>query len=201
MTARLGHHASQQVFRELLGVLARPGTLGRLGAMAPHPALLVPLALADVDVGVAVLDHRAGQSDEWERLVCKATGARRMSLDRAEIVVALRSITPGEVRSLRRGRADAPERGARLVVACDRIAKDGGDVAVELAGPGVAGTTRLGLDGVPADAILALAQVNAGFPAGVDTFLVAAGGAVAGLPRSTRVTILHSEERQWATRR
>jgi alpha-D-ribose 1-methylphosphonate 5-triphosphate synthase subunit PhnH len=68
---------------------------------------------------------------------------------------------------------------------------------VELTGPGVDGTARLGIAGVPVEVVEALAAVNQRFPLGVDTFLVAAGGQAAGLPRSTRVRV-RSGAGSWA---
>ena len=60
--ARLGGVRSQRAFAALLATLSRPGTIESLDAVAlpadVPPALVVPLALADVEVEVAVVDDR-----------------------------------------------------------------------------------------------------------------------------------------------
>jgi alpha-D-ribose 1-methylphosphonate 5-triphosphate synthase subunit PhnH len=185
----LDHAGSQQVFRVLLDVLARPGTVrelptGLLPAGAPS-ALLAPLALADLEVALAVLEP-AGAG--WSDALRTATGARPAPAERADLVLALRPPRPDEVRGPRRGTPDRPDLACRLVLACDGLGPDG-SVVTELTGPGVDGTAHLGITGVPVEVVEALVAVNQRYPLGVDTFLVAAGGRAAGLPRSTRVRI------------
>ncbi|MEW2360122.1 phosphonate C-P lyase system protein PhnH, partial [Spirillospora sp. NPDC029432] len=101
----------------------------------------------------------------------------------------------------RQGRAGAEhlaERpGLRLpgrpvrVQAVDALDEGGGGdgVTLALSGPGVPGERRLTVRGLPAAYFRALADANAAFPAGIDTFLVAPDGTVAGLPRSVHLTI------------
>jgi alpha-D-ribose 1-methylphosphonate 5-triphosphate synthase subunit PhnH len=185
----LGHVASQRVFRVLLDALSRPGTVGTLpsdvlGVEAPA-ALLVPLALADLEVSLAVLEPSA---PGWVGGLATATGARPASVERADLVVGLRAPRPDEVRGLRRGTADRPDLGCRLVLACTALGASG-EVVCDLTGPGVEGTVELGVSGLPVETVEAIVAVNRRFPLGVDTFLVAADGRVAGLPRSTQVRI------------
>ena len=185
----LDHVGSQQVFRVLLDVLARPGTVrdlpgGVLDAGVPA-AVLAPLALADLEVSLAVLEP-AGAG--WADALRAATGARPAPPERADMVLALRPPRPDEVRGLRRGTPDRPDLACRLVLACDRLDRDGA-VVVELTGPGVDGTAHLGIGGVPVEVVEALVAVNQRYPLGVDTFLVAADGRVVGLPRSTRIRV------------
>jgi alpha-D-ribose 1-methylphosphonate 5-triphosphate synthase subunit PhnH len=185
----LDHTASQRVFRVLLDVLARPGTVRELPAdvldVDVPAALLVPLALADLEVSLAVLGP-AGP--DWAGGLAAATGARPGPAERADMVLALRPPRPDEVRGLRRGTPDRPDLACRLVLACDALGATG-DVSCDLAGPGVDGVAALGVRGVPVEVLDTLIAVNQRFPLGVDTFLVATDGRVAGLPRSTQVRI------------
>lgn len=197
----LDAHQSSQVFRLLLDVLARPGTRARLPLQPDmSPALLVPLALADVDVTLAVLDEpRAAR--EWEVALGRATDARVGDLAHSDIVVALQPPSVDELRRLKRGTSLAPEEGARLVLAC-RSLSDGdspAELVLELGGPGVPGKRRLGIDGLSGGVINALADLNTAFPMGVDTFLVAQDGTLAGLPRTTQISL--EREVAWATPR
>lgn len=183
--ARLDVHASQRAFRALLDALARPGLPTLVDAPSGVPAALVPaLALADVDLTVCVL---GGGNPRWEEVVSIATGARAVELEQADLVVALRAPTPDEVRSVRRGRADAPEQSAWLALGCEAIGR--GPVQIELRGPGVPDARAVAVAGVPAEVFDALVGINRSFPAGVDTFLVAADGTVVGIPRSSSIEV------------
>lgn len=190
----LDHTVSQATFRVLLDALARPGTvhhlpLGAVDVDVPA-AVLVPLALADLEVDLTVLEP-AGP--DWAGALGQATGARAVASESADLVLALRPPRPDEVRGLRRGTIDRPDLACRLVLACDRIdtgAVTGGQTAVlDLTGPGVDGSAELSVSGVPVETLEALVAVNRKFPLGVDTFLVDTDGHVAGLPRSTAVRI------------
>jgi alpha-D-ribose 1-methylphosphonate 5-triphosphate synthase subunit PhnH len=64
-----------------------------------------------------------------------------------------------------------------------------GTTVIALSGPGVPGSRRIEVAGPPPAMFRALAAVNTAFPAGVDVFLVAGDGTVAGLPRSSHITI------------
>ncbi|MDF5757073.1 phosphonate C-P lyase system protein PhnH [Spongiactinospora sp. TRM90649] len=183
---------SQRDFRTLLDVLSRPGRVGRLEVDGEAPAATIPVAaLADVEVPLAVLAG-AGQ-ERWEHALRVATGAPPAEPGSARMVLALRPLTAAEIAALPRGDASHPELGARLVAAVDALlpgpAAGPGDTMLTLRGPGVDGEATLAVRGLDEQAARALATANADFPAGIDTFLVAPDGAVAGLPRSTRITL------------
>ena len=193
----LDHTGSQATFRVLLDALARPGTVHTLPAglvdIDVPAAVLVPLALADLEVAFSVLEP-AGP--DWAGALRAATGTRAVESERADMVLALRAPRPDEVRGLRRGTPDRPDLACRLVLACDRF---GEGAVLELTGPGVDGSTSLAVAGVPVETLEALVAVNRHFPLGVDTFLVDTAGHVAGLPRSTTVRIT-SGAGAWAGR-
>lgn len=196
--AGLDTFSSQRTFRALLDALARPGVPVALPALDPDlpPALVLPLALADVEISVAVL--AAPESLDWAMGIVRATGCRVAELEHADLVVALRPPTPEEVRSLRRGSALAPEDGARVAVAVDAFPTEGAALLASLEGPGIATTQSLGVDGLPVEVLETLVAVNARFPAGVDTYLFSIDGAVVGLPRTTRIRIERGSS-TWAT--
>lgn len=203
--ARLSGARSQRAFRLLLDALARPGTVHDsspvdLPAGVPAP-LLLPLALADVEVGVAVVSGDPGEP--WSRFLVDVTGAATADPSTAGIVVLLGGFGPADVLALRRGSDDSPELGARVAVACRSLrpidsAADLTDahgtgptdeVVVTLHGPGVDGTARLAVAGLPASVFEALSVANAGFPSGIDTWLLTPEGHVAAIPRSTHLSI------------
>lgn len=181
---------SQRDYRQLIEVLGRPGTLGRIDTVdGVPPVVTVAAGLADVDVTVAVLD------EEWDRLFFAATGARRAGLGHAQQVVATRPMTAAQVGEVERGDALHPERGARLFVA---VAGFGGgrEVRVLLSGPGVVGEAELAVSGTGPEFFEALSAANSAFPAGVDTFLVAPDGRIAAIPRSAAIRVVGQGARE-----
>lgn len=183
---RLNPFPAQRVFDQLLDSLARPGTLAQLEfPPGVPPALLPAVALADVEVRVAVLDDGAG----WADPVHAVTGAPRTSASEADMVVALRPVTAEEVTTLRRGTPYAPEHGARLVVAVERLDAETGPLRLALTGPGVPGERTVAVTGLDHTVATALREANGEFPAGVDVHLVAADGVLVSVPRSVRIRI------------
>jgi phosphonate C-P lyase system protein PhnH len=167
---------------------AAPGTGSGTGPEA-GPMIgpgIVPLALAVIGSKIAV----AG-APEWAAPICQATGAVAADIAEASLVAFHGQTDPALITRLRRGSSLAPEDGAKVGLGCDSLISGGpGEVTLELSGPGVAGQTRLGLNGLSGDVFDALRAVNAAFPAGVDAWLVDKRGQIAGLPRSTRQVVV-----------
>ncbi|MER6525857.1 phosphonate C-P lyase system protein PhnH [Streptomyces sp. NPDC001508] len=182
---------SQRDFTALLDVLARPGRIRRLTVPDTAPAAAVAACgLIDVEVPVHVLTAPDPDSAAWAEAVYAATGAPRAELPDARTVIALRPLTPDDIAALNPGTPLDPETGARVFAQVDAIGTDGPHATeLLLTGPGVPDGTerRLAVRGLTADTVTALAAANAAFPCGVDLFLAAADGSVAGLPRTTRV--------------
>ncbi|WP_433430835.1 phosphonate C-P lyase system protein PhnH [Nonomuraea sp. CA-141351] len=181
---------AQADFRALLNALSRPGVLDAVGRADGPPALTVAAGLADVEVPTAVLTDSG--DEHWARALHLATSAPVAPPEAARMVVALRPPTAAEIAAMRRGDALHPEHGTRLIAAVTTLGEEG--VGLALRGPGVPGTRRLRVAGLPRAVFAALAEANAGFPAGIDTFLVAGDGTVAGLPRSTRIEIENGDD-------
>jgi alpha-D-ribose 1-methylphosphonate 5-triphosphate synthase subunit PhnH len=182
---RLDPMTAQGVFRCLLGTLARPGRCLALLGPRIGPAVL-PLALARSGSRFAVVG-----GEPWpERIRC-ATRATVVDVAEADLVAVYGSPEPELISRLRRGSPMVPEAGAKLGLACRRLhaGGSGGAVVVGLTGPGVDGSSSLGVDGVAADVFVALADANRGYPAGVDVWLFAEDGAVAAIPRSSTIKV------------
>lgn len=183
---RLDPFAMQRVFDALLHTMSRPGELTSVDVPEGVPAALLPVVtLADVEVGVAVLED----GDVWAEAVRAVTGARQVPLAEAGVVVALRPLTAADVLALRRGSAEAPEDAARLVAAVDALGPDDGALPLRLRGPGVPGERGIAVTGVDRAVVRALGAANAEFPAGVDAHLVATDGTVASIPRGVTIRL------------
>lgn len=196
---RLPARVARDVFRALLDALAQPGRPSRLPEQLSTdlPRAVVPaLALVDIDVPVHALGPSSG---EWADTVRTLTGAPVLSIDAADWVVALRPPSTSEIGAIRVGSAEAPERGARLSLACRRLGVDvdaapADSTIVRVTGPGVPADLPAGrlvvIDGVPPSCLAALDRRNRDFPAGIDTWLCADDGTVVGLPRSSTLDVI-----------
>lgn len=180
---------AQRVFRAVMSALAEPGRIVPLAGLPTPPSPLsataaaIALALADYETPIALAPALAG--DAAAAFLRFHTGAAVVAdTGRAAFVIADAAGFEG-LEGLAVGTLDYPDRSATLILQVDALAADG---PLTLAGPGVPGSRRLGIDPLPSTLVPALAANRALFPRGVD-LLLAAPDAVAGLPRSTTVTL------------
>lgn len=92
----------------------------------------------------------------------------------------------------KRGRPDAPETAATLVCyLSENPAHETDRLRVRLTGPGIGEPLGImpEMPGIRLATFKALADANADYPLGVDTFFVRANGDLMALPRSTRISV------------
>lgn len=175
--------AAAAAFRGALEALARPGRIERLSGCRP-PAGLSPgagallLCLADADTPVW-LPEGAEDVAAWVLFHAGAPRAVRRE-DAAFAAGPWEALMPMDAWPV--GTADYPDRSTTLIVELGALK---GGQPLSLSGPGINGSVTVSPD-LPEGAVAALAGNRARFPLGVDLYL-AAGEAVMGLPRSTRV--------------
>jgi alpha-D-ribose 1-methylphosphonate 5-triphosphate synthase subunit PhnH len=179
----------QKVFRAAMDALANPGRMQPLGTLATPPAPLtaelaaLALTLCDHDSPVwldAALATAPAVAD-WLRF---HTGAPITS-DKQQAMFALVS-DPGAVPRLEDfalGTDEYPDRSTTLIIAVDGLENG---PAFDLRGPGIKDVARLAPRPLPGDFVLQWTENRQQFPRGVDVIFVAPG-AVAGLPRTTRI--------------
>ena len=181
---------SQAAFRVALQALAHPGRVTPMAVDAEcpptgHPAAAVLLlALLDADCTLWLSPTLAASSTAaWLRF---HTGCRLVS-DPAQATFAW--VARGEalppLAALASGSDADPEASTTLVI--DLPSLHGGE-SLSLNGPGIATTQTLRASGLPGDFLAQWAANHAAFPRGVDVFL-AEPGAIAGLPRTTRIAV------------
>jgi len=181
----------QAVFRAVMAAMARPGTIvpcRPAGTTAPSPleATTAMLARALLDYETPFwLDGalaRTSAVGDWIRF---QTGAPLVT-DPPQASFAFladpRKAPPFENFAL--GTDAYPDRSITLVLQVERFGQGRG---LNLRGPGIAGDARMSVEPLPIDIVERLVANRARFPRGVDLILVAPG-AVAALPRSTRIT-------------
>lgn len=174
---------SQRVYRALLRATANPGelvALPRTGTEAPLDALTV---LLDHEATFAVVGE--GAREAGERLALE-TGASVVPLPEADFALALGGGFDGALGELKRGTLEAPAEGATAFYAVRRLSERG-PLTLHLSGPGVPGERAVAVEGLAEGEVGAILETRAGYPLGVDVYLVDRDGAAVGLPRSTRV--------------
>ena len=200
--ARLDATGSHRAFRSLLDAFARPGTIADLGSLAADldvdPTLIPVLALADLEVVVAVIDD-PDRADEIASLLRRSTAARITDEpSEADMVLVTGDVAAAEIALVRRGDAAHPELGAHLILRVDHL----GDVAtsgpdcreIRISGPGARMGRIVAVAGFDPAIVAALQRANADHPAGFDTWLVDGAGNVIGIPRSNRVEIVEGAD-------
>jgi alpha-D-ribose 1-methylphosphonate 5-triphosphate synthase subunit PhnH len=180
---------SQSVFRTAMNVLASPGIVAVIEAVARPPAPLtaelgaLALTLCDHDSAVWLdADLSAAPAvAEWLRF---QTGAPMVS-DLAQAVFAIVSnpLAMPALGAFAQGADEYPDRSTTLLVAVQTLT---GGAPLSLGGPGIRDTATLSPAPLPADFIKQWSENRERFPRGID-IIFAAPGAIAGLPRSTRV--------------
>lgn len=189
---------AQRIFRACLTALSRPGTITRLPddcVPTPVPAVVAPmLALTDLMTPVSGLDTTdvPGASRAAD-LIAWATGASVTVPKGARFAVAFAESE--QMAELSVGSHWSPEFGATL---CQRVTSlsdqatptDQPALKLRLRGPGVETSTEVAVLGLSARFLELRAGLTADFPTGIDVLLVTDDGAVAGLPRTTRIEVL-----------
>lgn len=183
-------HDAQRVFRAVLEAMARPGRIQVLDAALDPPAPLSPgaaavcLALLDFETRLWLQPEAAAPAAlDYLRFHCGCPLARH-TLD-AHFALVAEAATMPPLAAFHPGDPEYPDRAATMIVQVDGLAEEGG---VRLAGPGVPGSRRLQVAGLPAEFWMQRIDAQAGYPLGVDILFVT-GRRLAALPRSTRVEI------------
>ncbi|MCU0889132.1 MAG: phosphonate C-P lyase system protein PhnH [Rubritepida sp.] len=173
---------AQAAFRAAMDALARPGRVQCVaGPEAPPPlapaAAALLLALADADT--PVWTDAGPEAEAW---IAFHTGAPLVPAPGAAAFLLAAGPMP-PLATLAAGTDEAPQEGATLIQQVAALTPGAG---WGLAGPGIATTARLGVEGLPADFPAQWAANAARFPRGVDLFLCA-GAALAAFPRTLRL--------------
>lgn len=180
---------AQRGFRALMEALANPGTVQALELGLSPPAPLTPelaavaLTLCDPDSPLW-LDARLAGSEAavgWLRFhagvpLAGAPGA-------AQFALATGTGALPQLAEFNLGTDQYPDRSTTVVLMLPGL---DGSTPLTLRGPGIDGTRTISPAGLPADFVAQWVENRALFPRGVDLLLVA-GGAVIGLPRTTRI--------------
>jgi alpha-D-ribose 1-methylphosphonate 5-triphosphate synthase subunit PhnH len=185
---------AQAVFRAVMDAMARPGTAQTQPRLARPPAPLsatagaVALALCDNDTPLW-LDSPLQAQAPVKAWLGFNTGAPLANTP-ADAHFALIA-NPKEMAALdgfAQGTQEYPDRSTTLILLVDDLASG---PSLLLEGPGIEKTSMIAPPGMPRHFVEQWKQNNQRFPRGVDIIL-AAPGALACLPRTTRIKTMEA---------
>ena len=179
---------TQSIYRDLLAVMSRPGTVRKLteetSGISPHGLVAVAATLLDQEVTFAVLDD-----DELSAAVRRKTDARQVELPEADFVFVVSGSSGGQIADAQRGSHMYPDSGATILYQVEHLAEQSSESTVDLTGPGIADVNSPLIHGLDTGELELLGTINQDYPLGIDIILVDWDNRVMALPRSTQVAI------------
>jgi alpha-D-ribose 1-methylphosphonate 5-triphosphate synthase subunit PhnH len=180
-------HQDHTTFRQLLQAMSHPGSTYQLTDPEPmtgeHAALIRMLGcLLDNEVTFSVIGDGNGA---LAAALSLHTGSTQAEIGESDFVIATRGTTSGQLSSIKRGTLEYPDQGATLVYLVEEITDQGG--TAELSGPGINGCACPRFSGLASAELVALREVNAEYPLGVDALFLDVKNRIACIPRSTRI--------------
>ena len=175
---------SQAAFRAILDAMAHPGRIATVGMQLSPPAPLAPASLACV---LSLCDH---ETPLWldEAAVGLAASVRFHcgapvvdTPDRAAFALCCGTLPV--LAGFAQGTAEYPEHSTTVIC---QVSALGEGVPMTLRGPGIDGSQRLSVAGLPDDFFPQWAANGALFPQGVDVILTQ-GQRLVALPRSVKI--------------
>lgn len=178
---------TQKVFKAVMQAMANPGRIVEIGKLAEKPMLFrICETLLDQEIRFAVIGR--GVEKGMIEDIYVLTGCHCVSMETADFVVVTGGSSDGSLKKISVGVLDRPEKGATVLYPVDGFNK-AGDVGLKLSGPGINGESMVEIRGVEAEDMAIAAQLNGGFPLGIDLLLFDASSVLA-VPRSTKIEII-----------
>jgi len=189
-------HAVQQVYRQVLDAMSRPGKIVQLDMPsfirreAPDAYVVVlGMMLLDQSVSYEVI----GDPSLAEQLQLY-TLSRRLPIETCDYVFLTTTdagvLADVNIVSCKRGTFTFPDESATIICRVHQLGAGSegrkGSVKLTMRGPGIAEEQELSIDGLTGSLLSGWQASNAEFPLGVDWIFVDESGRVACVPRSTK---------------
>jgi alpha-D-ribose 1-methylphosphonate 5-triphosphate synthase subunit PhnH len=183
---------AQSAFHAVMHAIANPGRIYSLvqAAMPPEPLTpelgVIGATLLDHDSIVWVDAEIAAHKDATAWLTFHTGAPIAADQSKAQFALVTSAQSLPALSSFAQGNAEFPDRSTTVILAVSSLESGQG---FNLKGPGIKDERMLHVDGLPQDFIAQWRENGAQFPLGVDLVLVC-DGAVAALPRTTRISAL-----------
>ena len=183
-------HDLQAVFRKILNVMSRPGTVLDLSREAGLLDLELPLNKGLMLVALALLDAEtsfalsSGDSYLQSKAISQMTYAKTAVLGEADFIFVPSGADAAKaIAAAKSGTLVDPHLGATIVIEVPSVDEKG---VLQLSGPGIESTARFGV-GLDHGWLAARGAKNIEFPLGVDLIFVDERLHLCALPRTTLV--------------
>ncbi|MFD0615995.1 phosphonate C-P lyase system protein PhnH [Paenibacillus sp. GCM10027629] len=189
-------HAVQQVYRQVLDAMSRPGKIVQIEAPSfvrreAADAYIVALGMMLLDQSVSY--EVIGDMSLAEQLQLY-TLSRRQELQACDYVFLTTSDAAAQasvdIESCKRGTFTFPDESATIICRVHELGAGSegrkGSVKLTMQGPGIAEEQQLSIDGLAGSLVSGWQASNAEFPLGIDWIFVDEMGRVACVPRSTK---------------
>jgi phosphonate C-P lyase system protein PhnH len=191
MVDQMQPEVMQVIFRLMLKAMSYPGRCYSVTQDAPEAlGLLAADCLIDHEATFAVIGFEP--SDQAEGIQ-RRTGSVCVEADQADFVFINGNSSQGRIESVKRGTAAYPDEGATVVYQLPCAQLDELEVnrlgAVRMTGPGIKEVISPPVASLDQTEYALLRDVNAGYPLGVDTFIMWGASHVMAIPRSTRIYV------------
>lgn len=172
------------VFRLLMRGMSRPGSIVPMPALPGDTPTVIQLlaCILDNEVSFFVLDD-----SYLARQLIRHTGSQQCQPTEAEFIIICHGDSRDILEICHRGSPEYPDRGITIVYLVDELSNTSGHLS--LSGPGIRGTQRLMIKGLPDTEIAKLTAVNREFPLGVDAVFLDRRQYLACIPRSVRIGV------------
>ncbi|MGD8836502.1 MAG: phosphonate C-P lyase system protein PhnH [Desulfobacteraceae bacterium] len=181
----------QVVFRLMLKAMSYPGRCCSVAEGAPEAlGLLAADCLIDHEATFAAIGFETSQQAER---IQRRTGSVCVEPNQADFLFINGNCSQGRIESAKRGTPAYPDEGATLVyqlptaqlgeLEANRLE------AVRMTGPGIKEMISPPVDSLDQTEYALLRDINAGYPLGVDTFIMWGASHVMAIPRSTRIDV------------
>jgi phosphonate C-P lyase system protein PhnH len=191
MPEQMQPEAMQALFRLMLKAMSYPGRCYSADRAASESLdLLAADCLIDHETTFALIGY---ESFEQAERIQGRTGSLCVGTDQADFIFISGNCSQGGIASAKRGTPAYPDDGATLVYQlpfAQRADLDANRLAtVRMTGPGIKTMISPPLASLHQTEYALLRDINAGYPLGVDTFIMWGESHIMAIPRSTRIEL------------
>lgn len=182
-------HDGQKVFRELLNVMANPGTVKSIAAQTEKfGEVYAPLTA----LGCTLLDNEEVMYVEKNpRLAAELhdlTLCREGELEQADYIFLSSQMNYGSMeevmKNVKKGTYKDPQNSATIIILCDEMK---GDVEMNLKGPGIKGIKMVRVQQYIKTILMIRQSLQTEYPLGIDLVFVTPDGELMGIPRLCKI--------------
>lgn len=183
---------TQSIYRDLLKVMSRPGTVSTMAEttrnLNSNGMVALAITLLDQEVSFCVIDDELLDSEIEEITLCK-----RKNIHDADFIFVPQGSSGGKIKQAKRGTLEYPDQGATVIYQVNQLVDSSNDQIIILSGPGIESTAEPLIDGIPLEEFHHLKEINTQYPLGIDVIIIDSMHRIMAIPRSIQISIEDEE--------